>query len=211
MYCPLVLVSNKSIMKNVNSLELLEKLKADTRQIILQSNLLLQNDPALLVQQPQPGKWSIAQIIEHLNVYGRYYLPEIRKALAKKTYAPAENYSGGWFGNYFTKMMQPSSETEVRNKMKAMKNYSPAPDLDSKAVLDEFIAQQHDLLQLLDLAAKNNISRIRIPVSIAKFIKLKLGDTFRFVIAHHQRHFVQCRNTISALTAVNHAGGAAIA
>jgi hypothetical protein len=198
-------------MKNVNSVDLLEKLKADTRQIILQSNLLLQKDPALLVQQPHPGKWSIAQVIEHLNVYGRYYLPEIRKALARNNYAPAEKYSGGWFGNYFTKMMLPASETEVRNKMKAMKNYSPAPDLDSKVVLDEFIAQQHDLLKLLDLAANNNLARIRVPISIAKFIKLKLGDTFRFVIAHHQRHFVQCANTIISLktTAVTTTGAIA--
>jgi hypothetical protein len=29
---------------------------------------------------------------------------------------------------------------------------------------------------------------------------LKLGDTFRFIIAHEQRHFVQIRNTLEAVT-----------
>jgi DinB family protein len=186
-------------MKNINTSQLLEELKSDTRRIILQSNLLLRQDPALLVQQPAPGKWSIAQIIEHLNVYGRYYLPKIREGLAAHHYAPDEQFSAGWLGDYFTKMMKPASDTVVRNKMKAMKNYSPVPELDSKSVIDEFLAQQQEILTLLDLAANNNLSRIRVPLSIAKFITLKLGDTFRFVIAHHQRHFVQCANTLKEL------------
>jgi hypothetical protein len=30
-------------------------------------------------------------------------------------------------------------------------------------------------------------------------IKLKLGDTFRFFIAHEQRHFIQIQNTLQLL------------
>jgi uncharacterized damage-inducible protein DinB len=38
-----------------------------------------------------------------------------------------------------------------------------------------------------------------VPISIAKFIKIRLGDTFRFLIAHQQRHFAQVANTLKAL------------
>jgi len=31
--------------------------------------------------QPGAGQWSAAQCLEHLNSYGRYYLPAIEKAL----------------------------------------------------------------------------------------------------------------------------------
>ena len=62
----------------MQSIGLLEDLQSDTRQIILATNYLLQEDPEILVQQPAPDKWSVAQAIEHLNTYGRYYLPANR-------------------------------------------------------------------------------------------------------------------------------------
>ena len=40
------------------------------------------------------------------------------------------------------------------------------------------------------------MGKIRISISISRFVKLKLGDTFRFLIAHEQRHFVQVARTL---------------
>ena len=53
------------------------------------------------------------------------------------------------------------------------------------------ISHQHHLLNLLQIAKTANLEHIRIPTSLNKFISLKLGDTFRFFIAHEQRHFVR--------------------
>ena len=186
-------------MKNIKTSELLDQLKADTRQVIMQAKILLQNDPELLTRQPAPGKWSIAQILEHLNAYGRYYIPEIRKALDESNLSPELKYNSGWLGNFFTNSMKPTAEKRVKNKMKAMKDYTPTPDLDSKTVIDEFIRQQQEMLNLLEISAQKNLGRIRIPISITKFIRLKLGDTFRFLTAHNQRHFIQCENTLNTL------------
>lgn len=36
-----------------------------------------------LQQQPGPGKWSAVQCLEHLNTYGRYYLPALDQAIKK--------------------------------------------------------------------------------------------------------------------------------
>jgi hypothetical protein len=52
------------------------------------------------------------------------------------------------------------------------------------------------LLDLLELAKSKNIGAIRTPISISRWIKLKLGDTFRFFVAHEQRHFVQINNAL---------------
>ena len=188
-----------NVMKKIASAELLEKLRADTRQIILQTNQLLQQDPEMLLQQPAEGKWSIAQIIEHLNSYGRYYLPLIRKTISTGSHSPGLFYTPGWLGDYFTKAMMPKATGEVKNKMQAPRDHRPKSDLNSKAVIDEFLEQQHLLLQLLGEAEKTHLGKVRIPISLTRFIRLKLGDTFRFIIAHHQRHFVQAQNTIKAL------------
>lgn len=184
-------------LKSNNLLELLEN---DTRQIILTLRQLQQQDPEILLRSPAPGKWSVVQIIEHLNTYGRYYLPHIKNALTESKHPYEPSYSPGWLGNYFTNSMLPGKNGTIKNKMKAFRNHIPSADLDSLPVLNEFLKQEEELLQLLAKAKNANLGKIRIPISIAAFIKLKLGDTFRFFIAHHQRHFVQISNTLAAVS-----------
>ena len=190
-------------MKSLNSRHLLEQLQSDVRQLILAATYLQKEDPELLLTAPAPGKWNVAQVLEHLNSYGRYYLPAIERSLqadkpAKETFTP------GWFGNYFTNIMKPGANGKISNKMSAPKNHRPATDLDIKPVMDNFFNQQQRLLDLLEKAKQKNIGAIRTPVSISRFIKLKTGDTFRFLIAHEQRHFLQIANAISE---VRHATG----
>jgi hypothetical protein len=187
-------------MKKIKTAELLDNLKTDTRQIILKTNYLLQQDPEVLLQQPAEGKWSIAQIIEHLNSYGRYYLPVMKDSITREVHAPADIYKPGWLGDYFTNSMLPKADGKIANKMQSPKNHRPTPDVESKKVLEEFLDQEYLLLELLEQAGKTNLEKIKIPISISRFIKIKLGDTFRFLIAHHQRHFVQIQNTLKVVS-----------
>ena len=186
-------------MKPINSILLLEQLEADTRQLILSINYLLQEDPGNLLQQPAEGSWSAAQAIEHLNSYGRYYLPAIEKKLNSSVYPANSFYKPGWLGNYFTRIMMPK-EGQVTNKMKTPKGYRPPMDIDSKKVLDDFLAQEKLLLELLERAKQKDIGKIRIPVSLTPLIRLKLGDTFRFLVAHHQRHMLQALKALKTVT-----------
>jgi hypothetical protein len=186
-------------MKTMQSSQLLDKLETDTRQVILTLHYLLQEDPGVLLQQPAPGKWSVAQVTAHLNSYGRYYLPLIKQALDNSTYKANASFTPGWLGNYFTQSMLPREDGRITHKMQAPKDHRPSPDVDSFAVLNEFMEQEKLLLALLDKARSTDLNKLRIPISIAKFITLKLGDTFRFLIAHHQRHFVQITNTLAVV------------
>lgn len=180
-------------MKKYNSVTLLNQLQADVRQLIANATLLKMEDPGDLLQQPAPGQWSVIQVLEHLNSYGRYYLLEIERSL-KKGKPANETFRPGWLGDYFTKLMKPSEEGMIKNKMQAPKNHRPSKLQDAFPVLNTFIEQQHYLLELLEAAKAKNIGDIRVPISIARIIKLKLGDTCRFLIAHEQRHFVQVAN-----------------
>ncbi len=175
---------------------LLDNLMEDVRKIILQVSKL-EHVPAFQLQlQPAPGKWSVAQILEHMNFYSTYYLKEIENNIHRKESITGDQpYKPGWFGNYFTKMMSPR-DGEVKNKMKTMKAAIPHNEVDGKASLQQFIADQHVLLNLLQIAKSSDINKIRIATSLSKMIKLKLGDTFRFFIAHEQRHMIQIANTL---------------
>ena len=184
-------------MKSINSLSLIEQLQSEIRELIAQVLLLKSQDPGALLEQPGPGKWSVIQVLDHLNSYGNYYLPALENGLSVNKPA-AVNFRPGWLGNYFTALMLPK-EGEVKNKMKAPKNHSPSFHADAQPVIETFLVQQHRLLEFLEKAKGRDIGGTRVPVSLSRFIRLKLGDTFRFLIAHEQRHFVQIENTLEVL------------
>jgi len=179
----------------------LEDLQSQTEALLQQTISEWQMlPPAVLAKQPAPGQWSAAQCLEHLNYYSRYYLPAIEKAIAAgKSTRPSATFQAGWLGAYFTKLMSPQANGALKSKMQAPKNAVPSEAPDPRAVLAEFIDHQETLLKLLDQAATVNIGRLRVPISIAPWIRLKLGDTFAFLIAHEQRHAVQLIRAIEVV------------
>src|ERR1043165_985409 len=130
-------------MKKVKSKELLDQLEIKVESHLSEAIRSLQNlNEEKLLCAAANGGWSIAQCLEHLNKYGNYYLPEIKKGLAKD-FPPTENFKSSWLGNYFTKMMDPQTG---KKKITSFKEYSPSPQLKAHAVVAEFIRQQESLL-----------------------------------------------------------------
>lgn len=186
-------------MKKFKSAELIDSLQADVKQLLAAAEQMKGMDKIKLAYPLAEGKWTAVQALEHLNMYGRYYLPAIEKAISLNPGNKAAWFNSGRMGDYFTNMMKPKNVFEVKNKMKTSKGYVPAASLQTEAVINEFVDQQNKLLQLLDRAREHNLNDIRIPITLSKLIKLKLGDTFRFLVAHEQRHMVQARNAIHDL------------
>ncbi len=144
-----------------------------------------------------PEKWSANQCLQHLNSYGNYYLPAIKVAIANTKNKQANaTFKSGWLGNYFTNVMQLKADGSLPKKMQSPKNHQPQNNAESHFVIAEFIEQQEQLLQLLEDAKQLDLNAIKVPISIAPFIKLKLGDVFMFLVAHNQRHVLQAEKVI---------------
>ncbi len=47
------------------------------------------------------------------------------------------------------------------------------------------------LLVLVERFREINLNKAKVSISIAKFIRLKLGDVFNLLIAHNHRHVLQ--------------------
>lgn len=65
--------------------------------------------------------------------------------------------------------------------MKSPKNMNP---LDSKLdsfTLDTFLKQLHQTFTLLEQSKAVSLNKTRVSISISKYLRLKLGDTFRFL------------------------------
>lgn len=179
----------------MNSIVLLDNLQADVRNLLLKAHKLEVLPKDILEKQPAPGKWSVAQVLHHLNIYSRFYISTIENKMHRHQTTAKQEFKPGWLGNYFTNLMKPNTDSVVGKKMSAPKNAIPADQPNSAAMLQEFIQHQNHLLNLLEIAKSASLD-IRIPTSLSRLITMKLGDTFRFFIAHEQRHFVQIANAI---------------
>ena len=179
---------------------LLENLYEQTEQNISKAIAEWQQLPVdYLTAQPGENKWSAAQCLEHLNSYGRYYLPAIEKAIAKAAATkPSVHFKSGWLGNYFYKLMLPENNGTVKKKMKSPKDHQPGLELNAAKVINEFISQLEVLGRLLTLARGIDMNASRVPISISPFIKLKLGDVFLFLTAHINRHVLQAERALQA-------------
>ncbi|WP_025666369.1 DinB family protein [Aquimarina megaterium] len=171
------------------SKELLQDLVERTRKNINEAEKYNQLPIEKLNWRNTPESWSILECLEHLNLYGDFYLPEIENRMLTSKRKNVPVFTSGLLGNYFAKMMLPR---EKLNTMKTFKDKDPInSDLDKRCI-DRFIAQQHKTLELLDMARNKDLSKIKTSISISKWITLKLGDTFRVLIYHNQRHIAQC-------------------
>ncbi|MBX7204279.1 MAG: DinB family protein [Bacteroidia bacterium] len=171
---------------------LLSELEEKTEKQLQFAISVLQNLNENVLQQPSSnGGWSIAQCLWHLNSYGDYYLPKIENGL-KTPVQETVIFKSSWLGSRFTRMMQPGN-----GKYKAFKDHVPPVNPDAREVIATFIQQLEQLLLLLRQAKGHNLNSIKIPVSISRFIKLKLGDVFSFLVAHNQRHLEQAKRNLN--------------
>lgn len=167
---------------------LIQSLIEQSRQIIYQAERLKTNEIALLTWRENGDSWSILACLEHLNLYGDFYLPQIESAIKNAKAKNETEFSSGFLGNYFAQSMLPK---EKLNKMKTFKDKNPLNSNLDKTVIDTFIAQQIKLVELLNQSQKVSLNQTKIKTSLSSLIKLKLGDTFQFIINHNIRHLKQ--------------------
>lgn len=140
-------------------------------------------------------KWSILECLEHLNRYGDYYLPELEKAItAKKAHEGDLKFRSGVLGNYFANLMKVKNGKMV--KMRTPSDKNPAGSALNDVTIDRFIKQQEMLKSILERARTADMTKTKVPISLAKFMKLRLGDTFRFFTYHIERHIMQAEKVL---------------
>ncbi|AEI51318.1 DinB family protein [Runella slithyformis] len=191
-------------METIQKEPLLTTLEQRVEEHLQRAIGLFRNLPERELLQPSPtGGWSIAQCLDHLNSYGHYYLPKIQEGIEHNALRPSKDtFKSSWLGAYFIKMMDPETG---KKKYKAFKGHIPALELDAYTVVAEFIQQQERLLEYLKQARSVDLNTVRIPISIARFITLKAGDVFQFVIAHNERHIRQAlRNVVDITERIPH-------
>lgn len=173
--------------------ELINVLSEETREIIflVKKHLCILSQEEFLMR-PSPGQWSPAECLEHLNMYAFHYHPIIAAAMREAgPYKSDYQFKSGFAGNFFANSLKPGKGI----KLSAPADKNPHKTGMQDKVLERFLKHQKEMLDLLAKARKRDLNGIKIPLSISSLIKFKLGDTFRFLIYHNQRHVLQAVKT----------------
>lgn len=141
---------------------------------------------------PAPGRWSIAQCLEHLTLSNQRYRKVMEEAIA---HARQDNlyssgpYRHGWVGEKFIKNLEPGAGFKVKTSKAA----TPVVQLASEKVLQDFFAENRTLVALATQANGLDLGRIRVTSPFLKLLKVSLGQAFRVITAHERRHLEQAR------------------
>lgn len=172
----------------MNSDFLIEKLIEETRQILNKVERLKNHDLPTLIWRENSTSWNVLECLEHLNLYGDFYLSQIQQQIKNASTPSDSEFKSGLLGGYFAKMMLPQVESK---KWKTFKSKNPIHTSLNKAVIDKCLNQQLKLLDLLNQSRNISLNRVWIQTTLIAFIKIKLGDTFQFIINHNLRHLSQ--------------------
>ncbi len=157
--------------------------------------------PEQLATRPSPERWSVLDNLEHLSLYGDFYLPLFERTIAKgiqRGKRARPQFRAGWLGGYFVKSMRPHNG-KIPNPMKTFKSKNPVLVSVPNYAMKRFLAQQERLLHILTEAHKTDLQGLRIPTTLGAFPKISLGDGLAFIIAHEARHMLQIQHTLAAL------------
>jgi hypothetical protein len=169
--------------------KLLADLKSRTEYCIHKAQELSEISEEKLRLKPAPNAWNALECFEHLNYYTDFYHPEIKKKMSRSHHSSQPDFSSGWLGKKFIKAVDPQSKP-----MKTLKKTDPLTrnePVKSPSVISRFLADQQEMLEIITAAKSKNLNKVKVGISIAPWLKVKLGDAITFTVLHNQRHIQQ--------------------
>ncbi|HET7462440.1 MAG TPA: DinB family protein [Longimicrobium sp.] len=144
---------------------------------------------------PAPGRWSVGQVVNHLNIAGGSYADRLEPLLDGARARGARDrgdYRPSWVGGMLVRSMEPPP----RRRFKAPSIWRPAepgPALDRAAELARWHAL-HDRIEALIRSAEGlDLRRIRLASPVSRLIRMNAGDALNLVLTHERRHLYQLR------------------
>jgi DinB superfamily len=163
-------------------------LEENTANIEKAKSLTAGLSAAQMSWRPQPGKWSIAQNLDHLNAGRGKDLDAIASSIAA---ARAKGIIGngpfryGWLSSWIMKSMEPPP----KRKFKAAKAATPSPDVDAAKALADYFRRTARLTELIQNADGLDLARAKTPFGPLKWFPL--GALLTHIITHDRRHLWQ--------------------
>jgi hypothetical protein len=146
-------------------------------------------------RRPAPGRWSIAECIDHLNVVGdkliRAIDPAIERAHREGRYARGP-FRYGRLGAWFVRST--SGEPRARRRRyRTFSVYEPRRVLAIDRVLADFKTLQENLAERAEACDGLDLARIKVTSPATRWVRMSLGLWLEMVAGHQERHLAQAR------------------
>lgn len=145
--------------------------------------------------------WCINEVLAHLNKYTSYYHGVFKERIElTKFKEPKEYFTSSPLGKSAWKSMKLGNANNIKRKFRAPKSFNPR--IEKKIMtgneINLFIESQEELLKIINDSRNVNLRRVKVPISISRIIKFRLGDALQFVIYHNERHLQQVLNILGS-------------
>lgn len=184
-----------------NRIELLNNLTAITEEnIAVAQKKMIHLGKNQLSWSPNAESWNITEVLAHLNKYAAFYHQTFEDKISKTRFTEVkETYVSSPLGRSAWKSMKLGNAKNIKRKFKSPKGTNPRVDQDliTGRDVEDFIKNQQQLLQIIQAAKSVSLRKVKIPISISRIVRLRLGDALMFVIYHNQRHIQQAINLLN--------------
>ena len=144
--------------------------------------------------KPSSDRWSVAQCFDHLITSNKAYFPVVENVLAgkKRTFWESMPLLPKLAGKMLIKSLDPASTRKIR----APKKFQPSQSNISGSIIDDFVAQQAQVVEKMKASEHLHLERIVITSPVAAVVTYSLMDAYRIIVVHERRHFQQARRVI---------------
>ena len=182
-----------------------KELIEDVRLITMTNITVIREKFSLLNEGQKSWKsnensWSINEVFAHLNEYAKYYHSTFITRIERTRFkTPRINFIPSPLGRSAWQSMKLGNAKNIKRRFKTVKIYNPIFDstlLSGNDVVD-FEKGQLELLTIIEKSEKVSLRKVKIPISISKIIRFRLGDALLFVVYHNERHVQQALNVMA--------------
>lgn len=153
-----------------------------------------------LFWRPVPSKWGVADCFEHIDRFLEMYLQRIERELVlaeQRGVKPADTLQTGFFGDYMARSLDPGPQRIIRMKVPTFRLLNPIREGDSSPrAVTNFERQLKRLVKLMKDSERVNLTRVRVTSAMGPILRFRLGDAYRIIIAHNDRHLLQARHVL---------------
>jgi hypothetical protein len=154
-------------------------------------------DPAKIHEHPEPGGWSVGEVLEHLCIADELYeapLAALLRSSRPDASAAAREWKPSFIGGLIAGgLLKP-------RPLKSPKVFSPGP-APRNAVVETLLAREQKFIAVMDdaLAYDWQALRIKSPALWGWMPAMNVGDGFRIHVVHLTRHSRQVERLAAKL------------
>lgn len=157
-----------------------------------------------LMKRPGPKRWSVLEVIEHMNLSSGHYVKRLEKLIPRleKSAEQKSDYDfiPGFFGEKFSTGILPKEDGSLSSTMKTFYFFEPKQAITKKhKSLEEFIQMNETTIELLRRSKNINLNKGKVTSTLGPIFRFKTGDAFRFSIGHNVRNILQIEKVMKSL------------